>query len=160
MKLILKKENRTMKNKEKFKNEIVDIVCNGGSIAVDNITYEPVDCNTVDCGTCLFYGCGVCSDVLIEWARREYKKPIVISYKDNLFLNFIKDEYKYIARDKNGGLYAHNTTPIKYEYNGVWIGGSEILMNKFNVDFPMIKWSDEQPWKISDLKKLKVVKNY
>lgn len=28
-------------------------------------------------------------------------------------------------------------------------------MNKFNVDFPMIKWSDEQPWKISDLKKIK-----
>lgn len=30
----------------------------------------------------------------------------------------------------------------------------------FNIDFPMIKWTDEQPWKISNLKKLKVVKNY
>ena len=29
---------------------------------------------------------------------------------------------------------------------------------KFDVDFPMIKWEDDQAWKISDLKKLKVVK--
>lgn len=87
-----------MKNKEKFKDEIVNIVCKGGNIAVDNITYEPVDCNIIDCGTCLFYGCGTCSDMLIEWARREYKKPVVISDKDCVFLNFIKEDYKYSKR--------------------------------------------------------------
>lgn len=46
----------------------------------------------------------------------------------------------------------------KNEYNGVWIDTTESELYKFNVDFPMIKWSDEQAWKISDLKKLKVVK--
>lgn len=101
-----------MKNKEKFKDEIVDIVCKGGNIAVDNITYEPVECN-IDCGTCLFYGCGSCSDMLIEWARREYKKPVVISDKDCVFLNFIKEDYKYIARDKTGLLYAYFSNPKK-----------------------------------------------
>lgn len=30
----------------------------------------------------------------------------------------------------------------------------------FNVDFPMIKWSDEEPWMIEDLKKLEVVDEY
>lgn len=149
-----------MKNKEKFNDEILDIICKGGNIAVDNITYEPVDCNSIDCGTCLFYGCGGCSDMLIEWARREYKKPIVISYNDSLFLNFIKDEYNYIARDKNGFLYAYSDRPKKYNQNGLWKCGVPIRIDFFNIDFPMIKWVDEQPWKISDLKKLKVVKNY
>ena len=45
-----------MKNKEKFKDEIVDIACNGGMLAVDIETNKPVDCNSVDCGTCLFHG--------------------------------------------------------------------------------------------------------
>lgn len=49
-----------MKNKEKFKDKIVDIACKGGIIAVDNITYGPVDCNSIDCSNCLFYGCGGC----------------------------------------------------------------------------------------------------
>lgn len=35
-----------------------------------------------------------------------------------------------------------------------------VAIYKFNIDFPMIKWTDGQSWKISDLKKLKVVKNY
>ena len=44
--------------------------------------------------------------------------------------------------------YVHSSVPIKYEYNVVWIGGAEIMLNKFNIDFPMIKWADEYPWKI------------
>lgn len=148
-----------MKNKEKFKDEILDIICKGGNIAVDNITYEPADCNIIDCGTCLFYGCGSCSDMLIEWARREYKKPVVISDKDCVFLNFIKEDYKYIARDKTGLLYAYFSNPKKYQVKGYW-NGIGLPIHAFNIDLPMIKWEDEQPWKISDLKKLKVVKNY
>lgn len=35
-----------------------------------------------------------------------------------------------------------------------------INLSKFKVDFPMVKYTDEQAWKISDLKKLKVVENY
>lgn len=151
-----------MKNKEKFKNEIVDIVCNGGSLAVDIETNKPVDCATIDCRKCLFYSTefGACSNVMKIWTNQEYKESDIISYNDSLFLNFIKDGYEYITRDKNGRLYGHFSEPKKYVHNGVWIGTTESELYKFNVDFPMIKWSDEQPWKISDLKKLKVVKNY
>lgn len=149
-----------MKNREKFKDEIVDIACKGGNIAVDNITYEPVNCNSIGCDTCLFDGCCDCSDMRIEWAEREYKKSDVISSKDILFLGFIKDNYEYIVRDKDGSLYAYVTTPKKHQDSGIWLENSGVNLDKFNIDFPMIKWSDEQPWKISDLKKLKVVKNY
>lgn len=47
----------------------------------------------------------------IEWANQEYKAPTVISYNDLLFLNFIKDEYEYIVRDKNGDLFMYVDTP-------------------------------------------------
>lgn len=114
-----------MKNREKFKDEIVDIACKGGTIAVDNITYEPVDCNSIWCDTCLFNDCVDCSDMLIEWMGREYKKYAVISCKDILFLDFIKDNYEYIARDKDGSLFAYVTTPknIKTEIFGLipWV---------------------------------------
>lgn len=30
----------------------------------------------------------------------------------------------------------------------------------FSVDFPMVKWSDDSPWLIEDLKKLEVVEEY
>lgn len=32
-------------------------------------------------------------------------------FKDSLFLGFIKDKYKYIARDENGDLYAYTIEP-------------------------------------------------
>jgi len=79
-------------------------------------------------------------------------------FKDSLFLGFIKDKYKYIARDENGDLYAYTIEPKKYEERGIRIGTDTTGMYKFNIDFPMVKYIDEQAWKISDLNKLKVVK--
>lgn len=151
-----------MKNKEKFKDKIVDIACNGGTLAVDIETNEPVDCNIFDCSKCLFYGSefGACYDAMKIWVNKEYKDPNVISWNDSLFLGFIKDKFKYIARYENGNLYAHAINPKKYKEFGVWDGKDTMNVSKFNVDFPMVKYTDEQAWKISDLKKLKIVKKY
>lgn len=141
-----------MKNKEKFKDKLVDIICGGDSIAIDKETHEPIPCSDIKCGNCLFYSVKLnCPDTLVEWANQEYKEPIVISHKDIAFLEFISDKFKYIARDNNGCLYAHAINPKKYEEYGVWFGTDEIGMHKFNVEFPMVKYSDEQAWKISDL---------
>lgn len=64
-----------------------------------------------------------------------------------------------IARDKTGLLYAYFSNPKKYQVKGYW-NGIGLPIHAFNIGLPMIKWEDEQAWKISDLKKLKVVKNY
>lgn len=150
-----------MKNKEKFKNEIVDIICNGDSIAVDKETHTPISCCNTKCGSCLFYTEeSLCIDALVNWSNKEYKEPSVISYHDSLFLNFITDEYEYMARDKNGKLFIHKTEPFKYQDIGVWDSQDAGWIFSLNIVFPMIKWEDKEPWKISDLKKLKVVKNY
>lgn len=85
--------------------------------------------------------------------KEKFKDKIVISYNDSLFLNFIKDDYNYIVRDKNGDLFAYVRIPEKSQDRGIWIDNLGVGLYKFNiVFFPMIKWTDEQPWKISDLK--------
>lgn len=149
-----------MKNKEKFKDEIINIVCNGGNLAVDKEKYTPMPCIKIACSSCLFYDDGCRIGKIKEWSEKEYKETNVISYNDSLFLNFIKDDYEYIARDKNGCLYIYFVKPKKRNNYGFWEGGIQARLNNFNIDFPMIKWSNEEPWKISDLKKLKTVKNY
>lgn len=149
-----------MKNKEKFMNEIANIVCDGDVVAIRKDTYEPMPCNAIKCRNCLLFNDSIClgSNALRDWAQEEY--GVVISYDDSLFLNFIKDDYEYIARDKDDCLHIYFVKPKKRQNYGFWEGGTQARLNNFNVDFPMIKWTDENPWKISDLKKLKVVKNY
>ena len=150
-----------MKNKEKFKNEIVDIVCDYGDIGVNKETYTPVPCCKISCDKCLFYDEKLsCVGALVNWSNQEYKEPIVISFNDAFFIGFIKDKFKYIARDENGDLYAHAIEPKKYKECGIWIGTDDIDLFKFNIDLPMVKFTDVQAWKIADLKKLKLVKNY
>ena len=52
-------------------------------------------------------------------------------------------------------------TPYKEEGVLSWIGRNcSCLHLKYNVDFPMVKWSDSEPWLIEDLKKLEVVDSY
>lgn len=157
---MIKKENRNMKNKEKFKDEIINIVCNGGNFAVDKEKYTPIPCIKIACTSCLFYDDGCRIGKIKEWAEKEYKDITVISRADSIFLAYIKDEFKYIARDKNGNLYAHAINPKKYKQYGIWLGGDSAIIFKFDVDLPMVKYTDEQAWKISDLKKLKVVEKY
>lgn len=150
-----------MKNKDKFNNEIVDIVCNGDTLAVDKTTNKPVYCTNTPCWDCLLYSAGNCfSNRLIDWSNQEYKEPIVISRADINFLSYIKDEFEYLARDSDGRLFAYSVNPNKYKDYGMWFGYDTINLFKYDVNFPMVKYSDEQAWKISDLKKLKVVEKY
>ena len=42
----------------------------------------------------------------------------------------------------------------------IYTGETRRISTDFNVDFPMVKWSDSEPWLIEDLKKLEVVEEY
>lgn len=152
-----------MKNKERYQKEIVEIVCNCEHIAVDKETESPVICNGFDCDKCMFCVKNNCRSryLLKEWAESEYIEKPVISKKDKVFLEYVKEEYKCIARDKNGELFLYRLTPYKEEGVLNWIGRNcSCLHLKYNVDFPMVKWEDSEPWLIEDLKKLGVVDSY
>lgn len=150
-----------MKNKEKHAMKIVEIACDGKSVAVDKRTGKVVSCDYIICGNCLFDGKHGCNSRRREWAESEYVKPFVISKSDRMFLDYIKEEYKCIARDKNGELFLYRLTPYKEEGLLNWIGRNRSCLHlKYNVDFPMVKWEDSEPWLIDDLKKLEVVEEY
>nr|DAI48093.1 MAG TPA: hypothetical protein [Caudoviricetes sp.] len=148
-----------MKNKEKYAKEIVDIACKGHDFMVDKNTNEVADCCDVVCATCLFIE--NCEKVRREWAESEYIEKPVISKRDRAFLEYLNANIHYIARDKDGGLYVYISKPFKiidcWESSGCEINEN---LRIIDIDFPMVKWEDDEPWLIEDLKKLEVVDSY
>lgn len=64
-----------MFNREKFKEEILNIVCYGNAVAIEKETGKPVACNTLskDCRECLFCGDRTpCSILFKRWCYSEY----------------------------------------------------------------------------------------
>ena len=149
-----------MKNKEKFAKEIAEIACDRGEIAISKETRKPVPCDgcrCIDCALSEKYGC---SNAFREWAESEYIEKPVISKKDRAFLDYIGTGINYITRDMDCSLFAYISKPRKNTNS--WISNGELCksLRMLNIDFPMIKWSDDEPWLIEDLKNLEVVEEY
>jgi hypothetical protein len=51
---IMGKEQKTMTNKEKFAEKILDIACSGNKLAVNKVTLELTTCFELACKDCLF----------------------------------------------------------------------------------------------------------
>lgn len=149
-----------MKNKEKYAKEIVEVACNGDSIAVTKEGERVVRCGNIACSECLFVPLN-CAKNTREWAESEYIKRPVISKRDRTFLEYIGTGINYITRDMDGGLFIYTGKPHKlidcWESSGC---ESDKSLKFFRLDFPMIKWSDDSPWLIEELKKLEVVEEY
>ena len=151
-----------MKNKEKFAKEIIEIACGGSSIAVARQTGEVRSCCTMSCGECLFGNDSTrCPKKTKEWAESEYIEKPVISKKDRDFLEYLSTNMQYMARDMSDRLYIYTRKP--YKQVDCWSSSTyetQTALWLFNIDFPMVKWSDSEPWLIEDLKKLEVVEDY
>lgn len=150
-----------MKNKEKYAKEILEIACSGGSIAIIKKSGHIVSCNNIECNICLFHDSD-CGKEIRKWAESEYIEKPVISKRDRAFLEYLKGKYEYIARDKTGKLYVYGAKPVKHDSFwtrscGKYFGFDNCCIN---IDFPMVKWEDSEPWLIEDLKKLEVVEEY
>lgn len=76
---IMGKGQKTMTNREKFAEQILDIACGGSKIAVDKATLEPIACDKSECKDCLFNVSDVmsCGNKRINWANSEYVEPPV-----------------------------------------------------------------------------------
>ena len=147
-----------MKNKEKFIDKLADFACIRDNIAM-NVKGELVGCYNLLCENCKFYTEKDCGTASRKWLEEEYVEQMVISRKDVCLLAYVKDDYKCIARDYDGDIFLYTNKPEKCF--GVWFSdGKGVSIKPFDVDFPMVKWEDKEPWKIEDLKKFKVVENY
>lgn len=154
-----------MKNKEKYAKEIIEIACDCGIVAVDENTGKPKKCSALDCDKCLFLRDKIGCDSrkkLREWAESEYLEKPVISKRDRAFLEYIHKNFKSIARDKDRKIYMFTDIAKKDKNIGAFTtnGLYRNVSNCFDIDFPMVKWEDDGPWLIEDLKKLEVVEDY
>lgn len=145
-----------MTNKEKYAKELLNIACTGKKIAIDKRTMQIRRYAGLSCGNCLFEH-DDCDTKLAEWAESEYIEQPKISKKDRAFLDYLKG-HKYIARDYGGKLYAYTSMPVKQ--SDCWGDTDCKSLTRLDIDFPMVKWSDDKPWKIEDLKDLEVVDEY
>ena len=149
-----------MKNKEKDAKEIVELACDGYRVAVDKRTDKIVSCEDIPCSKCLFFDNKDCDRRRREWAESEYIEKQVISKRDRAFLEYLGEELKYIVRSKSDNLMACQNSAEKREDGWVIDSGVIKSLQKLNIDIPMVKWSDEEPWLIEDLKNLEVVDSY
>lgn len=65
-----------MTNREKYKEEILDIACTGELFCVDR-TGKIVDCSSTPCDNCLFYdpkGENCCETKAEKWCNSEYEE--------------------------------------------------------------------------------------
>lgn len=151
-----------MKNKEKYAKEIVEIACNRGQIAIEKSTGKLRLCEGFPCRNCMFDGIWNCDGAARKWAESEYFELVKISKRDRSFLDYLKDRWKYMARDNtSNAVYVFTEIPEKSKVGHfVYTGESRRISSDFNVVFPMVKWENSEPWLIEDLKKLEVVEEY
>ena len=151
-----------MKNREKFAKEILDIACNGATIAVTQEN-KVVCCGDINCSQCLFgkkdnyvYYCD--DEKRMQWSESEYVEKPTITSREKNFLDLLLPKWKYIARDNNNELYIYNEKPTRRDYDWYLNDGifCRISTMFFGNMFDFIKWEDEKPWSIEDLKKLEV----
>lgn len=115
---IMEKGCKTMTNREKFAEQILDIACSGNRLAVNKATIEPIACNSLECRDCLFYT-ECCKGVRKKWANSEYVEPPVDWSKvavDTPILATYSGIHRWVKRHfakyENGRVYAwnHGTT--------------------------------------------------
>lgn len=111
-----------------------------------------------ECKECIFAEDGLCT----LFARVPYfwDIPLIetkLTDKEKKILRNIYDFYncfKYIARDKNGQLFAYSIEPFKVSNS--WLvpyGGLIRRLYSEEHMFKFIKWEDEEPYLIEDLLK-------
>ena len=147
-----------MKNREKFAKEILDIACKGNHFGVTKAG-EIISCPETDCAKCLFNDDIDCDISLEQWSESEYVEKNTITSREKKFLDVLLPKLKYIARDSNNSLFIYPIKPIRFGAH--WMVKNDYYFYKIAKDmygdmFDFIKWEDEKPWSIEDLKKLEV----
>ena len=138
-------------NFEHYKEEILEITKSGCNFAV-------IEDEVVPCAFHICEGCdlkrGNCAIGRIKFLYAEHIEKPKLTKAERMLLEIIKG--KYVARQKSGTVFAYINKPWKDKYS--WRG--EPVCTRFdafvNVDFPFIKWEDDEPWSVEELLKLEV----
>lgn len=149
-----------MLNGEKYKEQLLKFVEeNHNSLFGLDKNSEPISCAVSRCNNCQFgfkkskYVEGYsCSAAKIKWLLSEYKEPVKLTRFEYFILDWLlNSQYvRYIARDRNGNLYAHINKPcrVKYEWRG---NVSAVDLTIFGEFFAFVKWQNTEPTPIKDV---------
>ena len=89
-----------------------------------------------------------------DWKHEE----ATITDDEKAILRNVPGKYEWIVRDKKGTLYVYQDKPQKVAGDWKYIGSVGCL-DVLNHQFQMVRWEDDEPWKIEDLLKLDVKKD-
>ena len=150
-----------MKNREKFAKEILDIACKGSKIAVKHNSNIPCVCSNIECEECSFNFYDDCEEWIENWAESEYVEKPTITSREKNFLDALLPNCKYIARDNiNDNLYIYYNKPRRNSMKESWVTNNSnyfyVSRDMYGNMFDFIKWENEGPWSIEDLKNLEV----
>lgn len=150
-----------MTNKEKWANELVDILTEDNSEGFSiNKCGIPDKCVKTHCHNCVFSNSiKSCNILRRRWLREEYKEQIYLTKVEESILKALDPKWKYIARDESSHLSLFIYDPMKSSSSGIWEGKyTQPLYDVFKLNiFKMVKWTDSIAWSIEELKKLPVI---
>lgn len=146
-----------------MQKKYLTLLVKGDSIAITVANNEIVSCESIECEECIFKvkEYEKCSDKIKKWCESEYAEKLTLTKNEKSYLDMVKPNYMYIARDKNGLLFIYSEMPhINTGFNAWEVESSNNLRkvpdSLKDINFDFIKWKDKKPWSIEDLKKLEV----
>ena len=100
---------------------------------------------------CRVVTCSECVRLSLMNLLEEYKEPIKLTKFEYEYLKVAKkEEFNFIARDKNGTLVIYNIAPHKTDT--LWCTASAKWDKvNFNNLFNFVKWEDEEPYNIDKI---------
>lgn len=144
-----------MLNAEKFRKEILENLGTDCLISFNKRNHKIEACTANQCLKCLFdamRGNKSCYNAMLKWLLSEYKEPIKLTRFEYFILDWLLNSQcvRYIARDRNGNLYAHINKPcrVKYEWRG---NVSAVDLTIFGELFAFVKWQNTEPTHIKDV---------
>lgn len=158
-----------MKNKEMYSNVLIRYACADNlsfGVSQDHTMFNCYGDNQYSCDGCLFniFGNG-CLESRKQWLEEEYCPPFYLSKEEKTLLDMLDSRWVAMARNRDNNLCLYDLQDAYRleKVGGVWDlnDGTDHycgLLNYMIGDsyFQMVKWEDNSPWLISDLKKLKV----
>ena len=158
-----------MKNKEKYSDVLIRYACSMGStfgVAQDRTIFSCDKNSCSDCIRCIFGKSGrTCEKDRKYWLEEEYCPLVYLSREEKTLLDMLDSRWVAMARNRDNNLCLYDLQDAYRlkKVGGVWDlnNGMECYCGSLNYMigdsyFQMVKWEDNLPWLISDLKKLKV----
>lgn len=149
-----------MTNFEYWREEIKKITDAGCDLAV--VDGKPASCNDTLCMRCDL-GENSCGSDLIKWLYAEHIEKPKINKRTKAFFDAI--ETGWVCRDQFGSLYLTPSKPSKG--NMYWVmhdnnialllAGRHITYYYDFLTLDFIKWEDNEPWSVEDIRNLEVV---